>query len=59
LKYQGVDRAELGFRATGQLYSAYGGLCFSLIVSIFNGIKVFTKGNWDVKDFVSAYIGLT
>ncbi|PVH73517.1 hypothetical protein DL98DRAFT_50370 [Cadophora sp. DSE1049] len=58
LNFQGVNRAELGFRATGQLYSAYGGLCFFLIVLLFNGFKVFTKGNWDVKDFVSAYVGL-
>lgn len=59
LRFQNIDRAELGFRATGQLYSAYGAICFFLIVLLFNGFKFFTKGNWDAKDFVSAYVGLS
>nr|POE80842.1 putative proline-specific permease put4 [Quercus suber]POE80848.1 putative proline-specific permease put4 [Quercus suber] len=54
---QGVDRKkDLVFRSRFQPYTAYAALAFFLIILIFNGFAVFTKGNWDTQGFVTAYI---
>ncbi|EXJ85253.1 AAT family amino acid transporter [Capronia epimyces CBS 606.96] len=58
LIHAGVDRATLPFRARGQPYTAWGGAGFFAVVLLFNGFPVFTHGNWNARNFVSAYIGL-
>ncbi|KAF3931684.1 hypothetical protein ABW19_dt0201870 [Dactylella cylindrospora] len=58
LKAQGVDRSTLPFRAFGQPYTAWAGLVFFAIIILFNGFAVFTNGNWNVEDFIIAYIGI-
>jgi amino acid transporter len=57
LIYHGVDRNTLVFKSPFQPYTAYGALIFFSIIIIFNGWKVFTKGNWTVEDFLISYIG--
>lgn len=53
-----INRATLPFKSPGQPYIAWGGLTYFVIILIFNGFPVFTHGNWNVLNFVSAYIGL-
>nr|POE75631.1 putative proline-specific permease put4 [Quercus suber] len=54
---QNVDRKkDLVYRSRFQPYTAYAALAFFLIIVLFNGFKVFTKGNWSTQDFVTAYI---
>lgn len=57
-KAQGVTRDSLPFKSFGQPYTAWIALVFFSIIILFNGWKVFTKGNWDVQDFITAYIGI-
>lgn len=58
LLYNQVNRKTLPFRGPLQPYIAWIGVGFFSIVLLFNGFAVFTHGNWDVRNFVSAYIGL-
>lgn len=58
LKAQGVDRNTLVFKSPFQPYTAYISLVYFTVILIFNGWQVFTKGNWDVNDFITAYIGI-
>lgn len=58
LKAQGVSRDELPFKVPFQPYLAWTALLFFSTIIIFNGWEVFTKGNWDVGDFITAYIGI-
>lgn len=39
-----------------QPYTAYFALVFFIIIVLFNGFAVFTKGNWNIESFVTAYI---
>ncbi|KXT01415.1 hypothetical protein AC578_9518 [Pseudocercospora eumusae] len=55
---QGIDRGEMAFRAVGTIDTAYASLAFFVIVILGNGFAVFTKGNWNTKDFIIAYIGI-
>jgi len=55
---QGVDRNTLVFKTPLQPYCAWGALIFFSIIVLFNGFTVFTKGNWNVTDFLTAYIGI-
>ncbi|CAK7232797.1 hypothetical protein SCUCBS95973_008378 [Sporothrix curviconia] len=55
---QGIERTSLPFRGRFQPYTAWFGIVFFCIVLLFNGFAVFTHGNWDAQDFVSAYVGL-
>ncbi|KAK3180602.1 hypothetical protein K4F52_008068 [Lecanicillium sp. MT-2017a] len=56
LHAQGIDRRTLPFRSRFQPYAAYVALGFFLMIIIFNGWKVFTKGNWNVQSFITAYV---
>ncbi|TKA67727.1 hypothetical protein B0A49_08091, partial [Cryomyces minteri] len=39
-------------------FTAWGALFFWIMIILFNGFAVFTKGNWSVDDFVTAYVGI-
>ena len=54
---QGVDRNSLIFKSVWQPYTAWFALLYFSIVIFFNGWSIFTKGNWAVNDFITAYIG--
>jgi amino acid transporter len=55
---QNVDRETLPFESPFQPYLAWGGVVFFGMVLIFNGFAVFTHGNWNTRNFISAYIGI-
>ncbi|KAF2185740.1 putative proline-specific permease [Zopfia rhizophila CBS 207.26] len=55
---QGVDRNTLVFKSPWQPYTAYGSLCYFILIILFNGFAVFTKGKWDLTSFFTAYIGI-
>lgn len=55
---QGIDRNTLTFKGPFQPYMAWTSFIFFSIVILFNGYSVFVDGNWDVSDFVAAYIGI-
>ncbi|KAH9821442.1 Amino acid permease [Teratosphaeria destructans] len=57
LEAQNVNRdRDLIFKSKFQPYTAYFALAYFLIIVVFNGWKVFTKGHWDAQGFVTAYI---
>ncbi|KAH8697458.1 amino acid permease/ SLC12A domain-containing protein [Talaromyces proteolyticus] len=60
LKAANVDLNTLPFRIPlGHApLLAWGSIAFFCIVLLFNGFVVFTHGNWNAQDFVSAYVGL-
>jgi amino acid transporter len=61
LKAQGVDRNTLVFRSHFQPYLAWIALCFFTMIIIFNGFHIFMgkhHENWNVTDFLAAYIGV-
>ncbi|KKY17138.1 putative amino-acid permease inda1 [Diplodia seriata] len=55
---QGVRNDQLPFRSRGQPYLAYATLGYFAVIILFNGFAVFTKGNWSIDDFITAYIGI-
>jgi len=55
---QGVDRNTLVFKSPFQPYTAWFALIYFSIIILFNGFAVFTRGNWTVTDFLTAYIGM-
>ncbi|GAB7340469.1 hypothetical protein MBLNU457_6895t1 [Dothideomycetes sp. NU457] len=55
---QGVDRNSLVFKSKWQPYTAWFALIYFAIIILFNGWAVFTKGNWSVDDFITAYINI-
>ena len=55
---QGVDRNHLVFKSRFQPYTVYFALCFWVMIILFNGFPVFMSGYWDVKKFITAYIGI-
>jgi yeast amino acid transporter len=58
LAAQGVDRNSIHFKAPFQPYTAWFALCYFAMIIIFNGWELFTKGNWSVQEFITAYIGI-
>lgn len=58
LEAQGVDRNTLVFKSKWQPYTAWITLAYFTIIIIFNGFYVFLSGNWDVTDFLTAYINI-
>lgn len=54
LAVQGVNPQDIPFRAKFQPYVAWGSLIFFLVIILFNGWQVFTHGNWNVQNFVTA-----
>ena len=55
---QGVHRDTLVFKSPFQPYTAWFALIYFAIIIFFNGFKVFTRGNWSVTNFLTAYIGM-
>lgn len=58
LKYQGIDRNTLPYKAPFQPYASYFGIFFVTVIILFNGFQVFINGNWNVDTFITAYICL-
>ncbi|KAF5576975.1 amino acid transporter AAT family [Fusarium pseudocircinatum] len=58
LKANHIDRRALVHRAPFQPYGTIVVLAFFLIIIVFNGFAVFFPGNWDVYNFVTAYVGI-
>lgn len=58
LKYQGIDRNSLPYKAPLQPFSSWFSLFFLTLVIIFNGFTIFLKGNWKASNFIAAYITL-
>lgn len=58
LRHYGVSRGDLDFKAIGGRYTAWFGVSFFSMVLLFNGFPVFTRGNWNAQNFITAYIGL-
>ena len=55
LKAQGIDRnKDLPFRSRFQPYAAWSAMVFFILIIVFNGWEVFTKGNWDIQNFITA-----
>lgn len=49
---------SLPYRGIFQPYGTYFALLMISLLTLTNGFVVFTKGNWDVKNFIAAYITL-
>ncbi|KAM7186133.1 putative proline-specific permease put4 [Rhypophila sp. PSN 637] len=58
LEAQGINRDTLIFKSPFQPYTAWASLIYFSIIILFNGFAVFIDGNWDVTDFIIAYIGI-
>ncbi|KAJ6586419.1 amino acid permease/ SLC12A domain-containing protein [Mycena vulgaris] len=58
LKAQGIDRTTFVYWNRLQPFPAYWALMWSIVIVLFNGWSVFVKGEWDVSDFIVAYINL-
>lgn len=58
LKAQGIDRNTLVMKSPFQPYLAWIALVFFSLVILFNGFAVFMYGNWNVSDFIAAYVGI-
>ncbi|KAK0117040.1 hypothetical protein ONS96_012882 [Cadophora gregata f. sp. sojae] len=61
LEAQGVDRNTLVFKSPFQPYTAWAAFLYFAIIIIFNGFNVFVgqhHQNWNVTDFLAAYIGI-
>jgi len=52
----GISRDSLPFKAPGQPYLSYFSLIMLILITLFNGYSVFLDGNWNVSDFIIAYI---
>jgi len=55
---QGISRDTLPFKTPFQPYVSWFAMVFFSVIIIFNGWQVFCNGNWDVQDFLIAYIGM-
>ncbi|KAI9753144.1 MAG: hypothetical protein M4579_005307 [Chaenotheca gracillima] len=58
LAAQGFSRDELVFKSKFQPYTAWFAFFYFAMIIVFNGFAVFIHGNWDVSDFLVAYIGI-
>jgi amino acid transporter len=58
MDYNKIDPSTQHLIAPFRPYLAWFGLVFFSIVIIFNGFTVFTKGRWDIRTFITSYIGL-
>lgn len=58
LKYHGIDRNTLPYKAPFQPYASIIGFIFVNLVILFNGFTFFLAGNWDTSGFISAYVSL-
>ncbi|KXN89850.1 Dicarboxylic amino acid permease [Leucoagaricus sp. SymC.cos] len=58
LKAQGIDRSKLPFSSKLQPFAAWYATCFTLLICITSGWKVFLRGHWMTDQFVTNYIPL-
>lgn len=56
LKYHGIPRSTLPYKAPFQPYLTYFGIVFLNLVLLFAGFTVFLKGQWSTSSFVTTYI---
>lgn len=54
---QGVDRSTFPYRSVCGKPGAYLCIVFSIVVGLLNGFYVFFPSEWNVSDFLTAYIG--
>lgn len=59
LKAQGISRESLPFRGTNMRFGPYVALTLMMILMLTSAFSVFTKGNWDIQDFICGYFGCT
>lgn len=57
IEVQGVDRSTFPYRSVCGRPGAYVCIVFSCIVGLLNGFYVFFPSQWNVSDFLTAYIG--
>jgi amino acid transporter len=57
VEVQGVDRSTMNYRSVCGKPGAYFCIAFSIIVGLLNGFYVFFPSEWNVSDFMTAYIG--
>ncbi|RXK42115.1 hypothetical protein M231_00472 [Tremella mesenterica] len=55
---QGIDRTKFHFWNRYQPWPAYWVIFWCIIVIVFNGWEVFTKGGWNTSNFIVSYINL-
>lgn len=55
---QGVDRSKFPFFKKHQLVWSWIALVGYVLLFLFNGFPVFTKGRWSIRDFIFAYLTL-
>ena len=58
MKYQGIPRSAMPYRAPFQPYLAYFSAIFSSTVAFFNGFDAFFPGKFSAKTFVPPYIDI-
>ncbi|MBW0469962.1 hypothetical protein O181_009677 [Austropuccinia psidii MF-1] len=58
LKYHGIDRNSLDYKAPYQPWLSYFGIFMISLIIFFNGFKVFLVNSWSTSKFISAYITL-
>ncbi|PGH13132.1 hypothetical protein AJ79_03839 [Helicocarpus griseus UAMH5409] len=58
MKYQGIPRSAMPYRAPFQPYLAYFSAIFSATVAFFNGFDCFFPGKFSAKTFVPPYIDI-
>lgn len=58
MDYHKIPSSDQHFVAPFRQYIAWSGFCFFSIVIFFNGFAVFTEGHWDIRTFITSYIGL-
>ncbi|KAI1332000.1 amino acid permease [Xylariaceae sp. FL0255] len=56
LRFNGIPRESLPYRAPLQPYLAYFSLCFCSVVAFFNGFDAFFPGKFSAKSFIPPYI---
>ena len=56
LSCAGLSRDSLPFKAPFQPYLSYFGFIMLILIIVFNGYTVFLSGNWNVSNFIVAYI---
>ena len=58
LKFHGISRDDLPWKAPLQPYLAYFAIAFCSVVAFFNGYDCFFPGNFSAKSFVPPYIDI-
>ena len=58
LEHHGMSRDDLPFKSPLQPFLAWFAVCFSSIVTLFNGFDCFFPGNFSAKTFLPPYIDI-